>query len=169
MDELPRYFRAFDFLSGERRTRPFNRWRSTSILRGRFPPGVRHRRSRAAPAGFDISKQPDKLAAINKVLDRNQGTLQFVTLVDRFNLTDRYPQVVAILEEQPDTSLGVDVVKMLVAKTWTAAAEGTPSERRKESGRRGPRSATPPITARRRFSRPLWTTKKPRSRCGRKR
>jgi len=117
MDELPRYFRAFDFLSGPEKdaaiqTLAFSGLESADDSRQAFITAEAVQRL----AGFDVSKQPDKLAALNKVLDRSKGTLQFVTLVDRFNLQERYPQVVSILEEQPDTSLAVDVVKMLLAK-----------------------------------------------------
>jgi putative membrane-bound dehydrogenase-like protein len=113
MDELPRYFRAFDFFSGDERNAAIQ----SLVVRNNA--GVDNARDVLIDAeavtrmqGFKI----DTLPALNRVLDRNQGTLQFVTLVDRFNLQERYPQVVSILEEQPDTSLAVDVVKMLVAK-----------------------------------------------------
>jgi putative heme-binding domain-containing protein len=44
--------------------------------------------------------------------------VQFLTLVDRFQLADRYPEVLAILEQQPDSSLAVDAVKLLVGKDY---------------------------------------------------
>jgi putative heme-binding domain-containing protein len=66
--------------------------------------------------GFDVASDPKAREVLNKVLDQTRGTPQFVTLVDRFNLMDRYAEIVALAQAQPDSQLAVDAVKVLVNK-----------------------------------------------------
>ncbi|HUQ73047.1 MAG TPA: PVC-type heme-binding CxxCH protein [Planctomycetaceae bacterium] len=116
IDELPRYFRAFDFLTGEKKNAAIQQlaFNSTGGDDARQALIVTEAVNRVQ--GFDVSQQPDKLAALNKVLDRTKGTLAYLTLVDRFNLQDRYPEIVALAQDQPDSQLAVDAVKLLVNK-----------------------------------------------------
>lgn len=115
-EELPRYFRAFDFLQGESKNAAIAKlaFETTGLPEDRQSQIVAEAINRMQ--GFDISKHPEQLKAIERVLEQSKGTLQFLTLVDRFNLQDRYPEIIAILETQPDTSLAVDAVKLLVGK-----------------------------------------------------
>jgi putative membrane-bound dehydrogenase-like protein len=115
-DELPRYFRAFDFLSGPEKDAAIQTLAFTELSRDESRQSFLTAEAVQRLHAFDLSQQPEKRAALHRVLDRWRGTPAFVTLVDRFNLQERYPQVVAILEEQPDTSLAVDAVKLLLAK-----------------------------------------------------
>lgn len=116
MDELPRYLRAFDFLTGPEK--------DAAIQALAFSPSSDNADRQAFIStealnrlqGFDVTKDAAKLAMLNKVLDGSKGTVQFLTLVDRFNLQARYPEIVDILATQPDTSVAVDAVKMLVGK-----------------------------------------------------
>ncbi len=115
-EELPRYFRAFDFLTGAEKdaaiqTLAFNVKSDDANRQALIVTEALNRLP-----GFDVNKEPAKLAMLNKVLDGSKGTVQFLTLVDRFNLQPRYPEIVEILTTQPDTSVAVDAVKMLVGK-----------------------------------------------------
>lgn len=115
-EELPRYFRAFDFLQGESKYAAIAKlaFETTGLPDDLQSLIVAEAINRVQ--GFDITKQPEQLKALERVLEQSKGTLQFLTLVDRFNLQDRYPEIIAILETQPDTSLAVDAVKLLVGK-----------------------------------------------------
>ncbi len=115
-EELPRYFRAFDFLQGDEKNAAIAKlaFETTGLPEDRQSLIVAEAINRVQ--GFDITKQPEQLKAIERVLEQSKGTLQFLTLVDRFNLQDRYPEIIAILETRPDTSLAVDAVKLLVGK-----------------------------------------------------
>ncbi len=119
-EELPRYFRAFDFLTGPEKdaaitTLAFS-GTTTDANRQAF---IMTEALNRLP-GFDVTKEPAKLAMLNKVLDGSKGTVQFLTLVDRFNLQARYPEIVDILATQPDSGVAVDAVKMLVGKEHKA-------------------------------------------------
>lgn len=115
-EELPRYFRAFDFLQGESKNAAIAMlaFETTGLPDDRQSLIVAEAINRVQ--GFDITKQPEQLKALERVLEQSKGTLQFLTLVDRFNLQDRSPEIIAILETQPETSLAVDAVKLLVGK-----------------------------------------------------
>ena len=53
-----------------------------------------------------MSSKPEMKAALDKVLAKNAGTPQFVRLVDKFNLTDRYPEVLAMIQSNPNRRVG---------------------------------------------------------------
>lgn len=120
IDELPRYFRAFDFLSGSEKDAAIQTLAFTESSADDTRKALITTEAIQRLQGFDLSQQPEKRAALQRVLDRTRGTLAFLTLVDRFHLTEHYPQVVAILEQQPDTSLAIDAVKLLLAKETRA-------------------------------------------------
>ncbi len=120
MDELPRYFRALDFLAGPEKDAAISTLAFSSTSDNANRQALIATEALNRLQGFDINKEPAKLAMLNKVLDDSKGTVQFLTLVDRFNLQARYPEIVDILATQPDSSVAVDAVKMLVGKEHKA-------------------------------------------------
>lgn len=116
VEELPRLFRAFDFLAGPEK--------DAAIAQLAFsePDGDDVRSvlilSEAVNRlqGFDISQDPDKKSALERVLKASENTPQFVTLVDRFQLEDRYPEVLKLAQSHPAAQLGVDAMRLLLAK-----------------------------------------------------
>ena len=66
--------------------------------------------------GFDISKNPAQMAALNRVLDGVKGQPQFITLVEKFNVTARFPELLALAQAKPDDQIGIDAVKLLLDK-----------------------------------------------------
>jgi putative heme-binding domain-containing protein len=115
-EELPRLFRAFDFQAGD--------GKRTAIEHLAFHPSptVPGQRSLIDSEavnrleGGDVSRSPEKRAAIEKVLDRTKGTMAFVRLVDRFEIKDRYPDLIALATSRPDNSLAVDAVEVLLRR-----------------------------------------------------
>ncbi len=114
--ELPRLFRAFDFLQGPAKDAAIAELafaesesddaRSTLIL------------SEAVQRlqGFDVSQQPEKKAALERVVKANSGQPLALTLIDRFNLKDEYPRVLALAQEQSAAQIGVDAMRLLLNK-----------------------------------------------------
>ncbi|QDV28896.1 NPCBM/NEW2 domain protein [Planctopirus ephydatiae] len=115
-EELPRYFRAFDFLTAPTKdeaiaqlafaTQPMPDGRDKLILAealGRLK-------------SFDPESNPARKAALARVLETTRGTPAYITLVDRFNMQAEYPGLLALAKAQADSQLGVDAARVLVAK-----------------------------------------------------
>jgi putative heme-binding domain-containing protein len=66
--------------------------------------------------GFDISKHPQRKAALANVLNACQGSEQFVRLVQKFSVSDRYGDLLAIAQQQPQSQVAVEAVKCLLEK-----------------------------------------------------
>lgn len=116
MAELPRYFRAFDFLTGEGKDKAIVQlaFATTGLPDDRQNLVIAEAVQRVK--GFDIGSQPDKLAALNRVLESSKGTLQYLTLVDRFGLDDRFPEILAAVESAPDSPFAVEAVKLMLTR-----------------------------------------------------
>ncbi|MCB9950363.1 MAG: DUF1080 domain-containing protein [Planctomycetaceae bacterium] len=121
-DEVPRYLRALDFLNGE--------GKQNVILRLAFSPVGNAARTTLVNAealnrlgGFDINTKPDMKVALLKTLDASQGTEQFVRLVAKFSVSERYGDLLTIAQKNPETQLGVEAVKALFEKEQRGAVK----------------------------------------------
>lgn len=116
MEELPRFFRAFDFLQGPAK--------DDVVMQLAFAePDGNDPRSALIQSeainrlqGFDVSQQPEKKAALERVLKANADSPQYLTLVDRFNLQDHYPHLLELAQAQPAAQIGVDAMRLLLNK-----------------------------------------------------
>jgi putative membrane-bound dehydrogenase-like protein len=115
-DELPRYFRAFDFLTGESKAKAIEQLAFHTNVKDEMRRALILTEALNRVQGLDVSKHPQAKAVLDKVLADARGTHQFVSLVDRFNLSDRYPEIIALAQTQPDSQVAVDAVKLLVNK-----------------------------------------------------
>jgi putative heme-binding domain-containing protein len=115
VSELPQYFRAFDFVSGDEK--------NAALIELAFvaPAADPERQTLIAGEalarlpGFDIQQQPRHAAALLKVLDRLRGTPQFVELVGKFRVAQRYGELLQLAQEQPESQLGADAARQLLA------------------------------------------------------
>ncbi len=116
MEELPRFFRALDFLTGKAK--------DDAVTELAFAP-AKADDPRAALIlseavnrlqGFDVNTQPEKKAALERVLKSSAGTSTYLTLIDRFNLKDRFPELLALAQSQASAQLGVDAMRLLLNK-----------------------------------------------------
>ena len=115
-DEAPRWLRAFDFL-------PASQAKDDALVQLAFGSSGDEQKVALVSAealnrlkGFDVSKNADQKAAMNRVLDSLKGQPQFLTLVEKFNVTDRYPDLLALAQAKPDDQIGMDAVRVLLAK-----------------------------------------------------
>ncbi|MDB5386344.1 MAG: dehydrogenase, partial [Planctomycetaceae bacterium] len=74
--------------------------------------------------GFDVSKNAEQKAALNRVLDGLKNQPQFVTLVDKFSVADRYKDLALLAAAKPDDQLGIDAVRVLFAKQQQPLLDG---------------------------------------------
>ncbi len=114
--ELPRYFRAFDFLSGAEKDAAVVQLafatRSPDDAKQAYIVTEAIERLK----GGDLNANPAQKAAVERALEQTQGSVQFVTLVDKFNITERFPQLLALARDNPDSQLGVEAVRVLLAR-----------------------------------------------------
>ncbi len=117
--ELPRYFRAMDFQKSASKPRVLETLAfSSDAIQGLDDKRVAFIRAEALNRlnGFDIDAKPAYRDALLSVLDDNRGTAQYVRLVDRFQVQERYPDLLAIAQQQPQSQLAVEAIGILLAK-----------------------------------------------------
>jgi putative heme-binding domain-containing protein len=114
-DELPRFFRAFDFQRAETKEEPLLRLVALAPKDGARQQLIVsesvNRLSKVDPA-----KNPAYAAALERLLDSSKGTSQFVDLVGRLNLATRYRDLLTIAQKNAEAQLGVDAILALLAK-----------------------------------------------------
>ena len=124
IDELPRLFRAFDFQndSVEKQTA------LVKLAFGNYPDPARRAiitsEAIARLKNFDIKNNPKHAEAVNKMLDQARNTSLFVEMVGKFNVAQRYPELLAIAQNQPGEQLGVDAMKLLLERNAKLALPG---------------------------------------------
>jgi len=128
-----RYFRAFDFLSGpEKDTALFN------LAFGYTGHGdadkVKFVNSEAIKrlGSLNIKADTKVMAALNAMLDRVKGTSQFVQLVTKFKVADRYPALLDIAVKNPDRQVGVDAIVALFAEQQWQLISGSLNDKSEE-------------------------------------
>ncbi len=115
--DVPRLMRAFDFLSGETKDDvlfdlAFEYSAQGDEQRAQFVNTEAVNRL----GSFDITKKDGGVETLNKMLDKANGTSLFVTLVDKFAMADRYPELLELAVARPDEQLGVDAIRTLLQK-----------------------------------------------------
>jgi len=112
-EELPRFFRAFDFHKD-------SDIKNEALIQLAFgshdDPARRDLIASEAIARlktFDIKKNPKHAEALNRLLDRTQGS-SFVEIVGKFGVSGRYPALLDIAQKQPGEQLGVDAIRVLL-------------------------------------------------------
>jgi putative membrane-bound dehydrogenase-like protein len=110
--ELPRYFRAFDYQKGDGKDDALAR-----LAFGTAPEGPRQDLIAAEAISrlksFDAKKNA---AALNRLLDRHRGTALYVDLVEKFAVSPRYPDLLALAQKNPEDQLAVNAVRILLDK-----------------------------------------------------
>jgi putative heme-binding domain-containing protein len=121
-EECPRYLRAFDFLTGPDK--------DDALVQLAFATTGDEKKTQLVTAealnrlkGFDVSKNEQQKTALNRVLEGLKGQSQFVTLVDKFSVADRYPDLAHLAAIQPDDQIGIDAVRVLLVKQQVGLLE----------------------------------------------
>ncbi len=115
VEELPRYFRSLDFA-------PQVDQKLLADLAFKPPAGDAKRVgfivSEAIKRfnGSDFLKNPEYKTALEKLLDSQPESEPFVSTVNRFSLSQRYPELLNIAVKYSDSQLGVDAIRVLIQK-----------------------------------------------------
>jgi putative membrane-bound dehydrogenase-like protein len=115
VEDLPRYFRAFDFLPAADKTA------TLTALAVNEAQGSEERKRLIATEALSRLKDvdasnPEFRDALNRVLASTAGTSQFVSLVGQFNLADQYPALLGMAQQNPESQVGVEAVRALLEK-----------------------------------------------------
>jgi putative heme-binding domain-containing protein len=123
-NELPRMFRAFDF----QKDSDIKNEALVKLAFGDYADPERRKfitsEAIARLKNFDINKNPKHAEAVNKMLDQARNTSLFVEMVGKFNVVERYPELLAIAQNQPGEQLGVDAMKLLLERNAKLALPG---------------------------------------------
>ena len=119
--ELPRLFRAFDFQQSET-TQPV-------LLELAFAASDADDERRALIQtealnrlqGFNVADHPEHAEALESALNSSAGTPQFVTLVEKFNVSDRFGEVLQLAQDNASGQLAINAVKALLNRQQTDA------------------------------------------------
>ncbi len=115
-DQLPRYFRALDF-QDDKAVDPV----ILQLAFGRSATDAKRRRVIESESlnrlrGFDINSNPKHQAALDRVLDNCKGTEQYVELVNKFNVKQRFPDLMELAYKHPNEQIGVDAIVALMSR-----------------------------------------------------
>lgn len=115
VEDCPRLLRSFDFLVGQDKEEML-----LDLAFGSNGDDAKtalvNTEALARLKGFGGPPKPHQKAALNRVLNGLKGQPQFLTLVEKFNVTDRYPDLLALAAEKPDDQLGIDAIRVLLDK-----------------------------------------------------
>jgi putative membrane-bound dehydrogenase-like protein len=152
--ERPRYFRALDFYPPERKQEVLR-----SLISSTSSQSVQGQVAALALFGLDVD--PTKLtadvkAALDAALANTRGTREYLDLVERFQLKDRAPELIAVAMKDPDAPLGREAARLainLVSPVPAGGRGGAGAARGAGAGGRGgpggggaPAAAPPPAT-----------------------
>ncbi|MEZ6068027.1 MAG: c-type cytochrome [Planctomycetaceae bacterium] len=113
--EVPRALRALDFQRSGQKDAAL-----MLLAFGAVPGDERasfvHAESLTRLGGFDINANPAQKAALLATLDTQKGTEQYIRLVDKFSVAERYGDLLALAQAEPESQLAIEAVKALLGK-----------------------------------------------------
>jgi putative membrane-bound dehydrogenase-like protein len=118
--ELPRYFRAFDFQKSPEKQAVLARLAFADGGGSAERQGILAVESLRRLGGANLQQHPEHRAALQRVLQNTRGTMTFIELVAQFSLVERYPELLALAQHNPDRQVGVTAVRTLLDKNQGA-------------------------------------------------
>ena len=111
--ERLRYFRAFDF----HKASEAKQQALLGLAAAKHPAGAEITALALKHLGkVDLAKSPQLKSVIEQTLDETKGTALFVTLIEQFNVTDRYDELLALAQDRSDDEVGVEAIRLLLAR-----------------------------------------------------
>lgn len=113
--DAPRYLRSFDFV-----TSPAKEAALIGLAFGKFGSDAKtmliNSEAISRLSAFDITKNPIHQVAMDRILNGLQGQTQFVTLIDKFNVVNRFSDLLKLAQSKPDEQLSIDAIRVLLGK-----------------------------------------------------
>ncbi len=123
-EELPKFFRAFDFQKD-------SDIKTEALVKLAFSNYEDPARAKLITTeaisrlkNFDVAKNAKHAAALDKVLDGAKGTTSFVEMVGKFNVAKRFPDLLVIAQKAPSEQLGVDAIRVLLDRDQIKLIQG---------------------------------------------
>ncbi len=113
-EELPRFFRAFDFQSGAGKEVAISLL-AVSKTDDAERQALISKETLARLKGVDVRNQADLAKAVEDAVQRARGTRDFVILVEQFKLETHYPELLALARQHPDEQLGAEAMRALLS------------------------------------------------------
>ena len=112
IDELPRFFRAFDFQQGQMKNE------ALVDLAVATSSDAERQRFLWIETWKRISEFNPKILRedLNRALDELEGSSLFVTLVGKYHVAPRFPQLLAMAQRDPESQVGIEAIRMLLSK-----------------------------------------------------
>ncbi len=115
-EEIPRFLRAFDFQKASEA-------KDAALVKLAFGSMKDAKRQAFVSSeaisrlkSFDVKSNPKHAAVVNAMLDRSKGTTSFVEMVAKFNVVDRYPELLALAQKSPNEQIGLDAMRALLER-----------------------------------------------------
>ena len=121
--ELPRFFRAMDFLSQDGRDEIVTKYAFAKASGDDERAKLISAESMRRVSSKALDGKPEYKSALAKTLDGMQGTKDFVDLVSKFNLKERYPALLEMAQKDPQGQLGVESMRTLLSKDGTSVVK----------------------------------------------
>ncbi|MEM9672631.1 MAG: PVC-type heme-binding CxxCH protein [Bacteroidota bacterium] len=119
VDDIPRYFRAFDFHLGSEKNEVL-----MQLLTSEESPR-RETINRLVLRHLDaeqIQPTPTFMAVVRQTLEQNPGTMDYVTIVDQFGLTDYTPELLSLLSSE-NRDVALLAGNVLLKEPFSASAQ----------------------------------------------
>lgn len=113
-EELPRYFRAFDFQTGPEKEKHLIQLAFSTHQGDEARKNLIAVEAIKRLTGINLSKYPEHLATLEKTLAAQRGSFTFVELVGSFGVSKFYPELLDIAQKNPEQQLGVNAVRVLL-------------------------------------------------------
>ena len=131
-DEIARYLRAFDFLAEDSKSETLMALAIDSSIKNPERKSLVASESLARLKNVDLSN-PEYKEALNQILDESKGTEQFIMLVEKFQMKDRFADVLELACAKPDDTVGVSAIRSLLkAKEYKLIQTALDSEDEKK-------------------------------------
>ena len=108
--ELPRYFRAFDFVKGQEKNDAL-----LNLLINSTHDKTTVNEILGRLKGFDLKAHPDVKAVVMAALASNRGTPQFVEIVEDFHLPEQNAGLLEVAGRYPGEESGVQAMRLVLA------------------------------------------------------
>jgi putative membrane-bound dehydrogenase-like protein len=113
--ELPRYFRSLDFLPEQDKGKVLESLALSDAKGDAARKSFIATESLSRVPNLDTNK-PEYKEAVEHILKSTTGTSQFIELVGRFGLTDRYGEVLNLAQQNPESQIGAEAIRLILEK-----------------------------------------------------
>ncbi len=111
IDDNSRYFRAFHFHTSDLKTETL-----IGLLEGDHPQQTSITTYSLQQLNReDAERYPEVMQALNRALDRAEGTYEYLDLVERFRLENRHDELADLIVSYPDSTLGINAARHMLS------------------------------------------------------